>query len=174
MLASGRTSRYYIDCKLAFSFPEARRLMGELMFEAISGIDADAIGGLALGAYPVAIAVSDFAYTRKYPLRVFVARKDAKSHGLKKVLEGKIQKGDRVVIVDDVITTGESTIDAIKKSREAGLEVVKAIALIDRQEAGGRENIEACGVDFQAVFTLSDFLGLIREKEGQNTARPKE
>lgn len=153
-LASGTLSHYYIDCKKAFSYPEARTLIGELMYEKIIDVNADAIGGIALGAYPLAIAISDIAYKKGYLLRVFVVRKESKDHGLKKTLEGDIKKGDRVVIVEDVVTTGRSTIEAIEKSREAGLEIVKVIALIDRQEGKGR-------VECESLFTLQDFISLL-------------
>jgi len=158
-LSSGIVSPYYIDCRRALSYPEVRRLVGELLFERIPPLPVEAIGGLALGAYPLAIAISDAAYAKGVLLRVFVIRSEPKAHGLKKVLEGEVRKGDRVVIVDDVITTGRSAIEAILKSREEGLTVVKALALVDRQEAGGRECIESYGIPFEALFTLQDFTG---------------
>lgn len=163
-LASGIVSRYYIDCRVAVSYPEARALIGELLFERIQDLHADAVGGLVLGAYPVAIAVSDAAYKKGITLRAFVIRKESKTHGLRKYVEGEVKKGDRVVILDDVITTGNSTIEAIIKSREEELEIVKAIALVDRQEADGKENIEQHHVTFEALFTLQDFKALLGEK----------
>ncbi|MFQ5656121.1 MAG: orotate phosphoribosyltransferase [Candidatus Methylomirabilales bacterium] len=163
-LASGIVSRYYIDCRVAVSYPEARALIGELLFERIQDLHADAVGGLALGAYPIAIAVSDAAYTKGITLRAFVIRKESKTHGLRRHIEGEVKGGDRVVIVDDVITTGNSTIDAIQKSRDEDLKVVKAIALVDRQEANGKENIEQHQIDFEALFTLQDFKALLGEK----------
>lgn len=156
-LASGVLSRYYIDCKIALSYPIFRELAGELILERMSDLSIDAVGGLALGAYPIAIAVSDAFYRRAgKTVRAFVVRKEPKPHGLKKNIEGDVKPGDRVLIVDDVITTGKSTIDAILKSREDSLKVVEAIALIDRQEFNGAENITGCGAPFEALVRLQD------------------
>ncbi len=163
-LSSGILSPYYIDCKKALSVPEVRVLVGELIFERIHHLDIDGVGGLELGAYPIGIAVSDAAYKKGVLLNAFVIRKEPKAHGLKKHIEGMVKEGGRVVIVDDVITTGNSTVQAIRKSREAGLEVAKAVALIDRQELNGRENIELQGVGFEALFTLKDFVALQPER----------
>jgi len=148
---------------MALSFPEARQLMGELILARIGSTTIDAVGGLALGAYPLAVAVSDAAYKESgKSIRVFVVRKEPKQHGLKRHVEGRIKKGDRVLIVDDVVTTGESTRDAILKSQEEGLEVVKVVTLVDRQESGGRENIEEL-TTFEALFTLQDLQRLQQE-----------
>lgn len=163
-LSSGIMSRYYIDCKVALSYPEARELTGELILEKIKNDSVNAVGGLELGAYPIAIAVSDAAYRHQRKINAFVVRKQPKLHGLKKYAEGSISRNDKVIIVDDVITTGKSTIDAINKVREEGLEIVKVIAIVDRKEADGKKNIEACGVLFEALFTLDQ---LIACKEGR-------
>lgn len=158
-LASGAQSKYYIDAKMALSYPEARKKIGKLIDLLIEDTTIDSVGGMELGAYPIAVAVSDAAYDRrKKILRAFVVRKQPKKHGLAKLLEGDAKVQDRVLIVDDVVTTGASTIAAIKKSRESDLVVVQVVALVDRQEAGGRENIEALGVKFQALFTLQDLI----------------
>ncbi|HXH09368.1 MAG TPA: orotate phosphoribosyltransferase [Alphaproteobacteria bacterium] len=156
-LSSGKLSRFYIDCKMALSYPEARELAATLIIAKLHTQDLQAVGGLALGAYPIAIAVSDALYrlTGK-EVRAFVVRKEPKSHGLQKYLEGDVKPGERVLIVDDVITTGGSTLMAIHKSREAGLEVVQAIAIVDRCEENGRENIEQAHVPFDAIFTIQD------------------
>lgn len=156
-LSSGKRSRFYIDCKMALSYPEARALAGALIVAKLRTQDIQAVGGLVLGAYPMAIAVSDAFYrlTGK-EIRAFVVRKEPKSHGLQKYLEGDVKQGERVLIVDDVITTGGSTLMAIQKSREAGLEVVQAIAIVDRCEENGRENIEQAHVPFDAIFTIQD------------------
>lgn len=159
-LACGTMSRFYIDCKKGLSHPRVRELAGQALFERIHGVQADAIGGLLIGAYPVAIAVSDAAWRKQIDLSVFVIRKEPKGHGLRQYIEGDVQHGDHVIIVDDVITSGASTVQAIKRSREAGLLVVRALALVDREEAGGREAIEQLGVTFQSLFTLSDFVSV--------------
>lgn len=157
-LASGMVSPYYVDCKKALSYAEARRLVGDLMVERIDLSTVQAIGGLLLGAYPVAIAVSDAAFRKGVTLKVFVVRKEPKSHGLGKLVEGDVKPGDRVVIVDDVVTTGRSTIEAVQKSRAEDLNVMKVLAIIDREEMGGREAIERVGVPFEALLTLRDLI----------------
>jgi orotate phosphoribosyltransferase len=161
-LASGAKSDVYVDCRIALSYPEARRAVGELMLDrAAGGVGAgappSAVGGLLIGAFPIAIAVSDAAHRRDGTLiRVFVVRKEPKQHGLKKLVEGAVQPGDRALIVDDVVTSGGSTIEAIRRSREFGLEVTRAVAIIDREEQEGRAKIEAEGVSFAALCTLHD------------------
>lgn len=155
-LSSGQVSKDYVDCKMAISHAEARTLVGELIVERMPPTSVDAVGGLELGAYPIACAVSDAFDRRKENVPAFVVRKEPKSHGLKKKIEGDVKRRDRVLIVDDVITTGRSTIDAIMKSRKEGLDVVKVIAMIDREEADGAKKIQECGVSFEALFTLED------------------
>ena len=166
-LASGAKSDVYVDCRIALSYPEGRRAVGELMLERVtsgssgagsgSGAREDSVGGLLIGAFPIAIAVSDAAYRKDGSLvRVFVVRKEPKQHGMKKLIEGAVQAGDRALIVDDVVTSGGSTIEAIRRSREFGLEVTRAIAIIDREEQDGRAKIEAEGVSFDALCTLRD------------------
>ena len=156
-LSSGKWSQYYIDCKMALSYSEARKLTAELILEKLTDGSIDAVGGLALGAYPIAIAVSDLlSHQWKKDIRAFIVRKDPKTHGLQKYLEGDVHPGERVLIVDDVITTGGSTLTAIEKSRDADLTIIQAIAIIDREEDKGRQRIEKAGVAFDAIFTLSD------------------
>jgi len=162
-LASGAKSDVYVDCRIALSYPDARRAVGELMLERIApasqpGATLPAtVGGLLIGAFPIAIAVSDAAERRNGGvIRVFVVRKEPKQHGLKKLIEGAVQPGDHALIVDDVVTSGGSTIEAIRRSREFGLEVTRAIAIIDREEQDGRAKIEAEGVSFDALCSLRD------------------
>ncbi|MGH9338663.1 MAG: orotate phosphoribosyltransferase [Acidobacteriota bacterium] len=155
-LASGRMSNYYIDCRTILSYPEARELIGELILEKIDLQSVDSVGGMELGAFPIAIAVSDACYRiTGRSLRVFIVRKQPKGHGLKKWLEGDVGEGDRALIVEDVVTSGRSTLTAIQRSREAGLIVSQIVSLVDRQE-GGRANLEAADISFQALFTLED------------------
>lgn len=156
-LASGLMSRYYVDCRMALSHPEARLLVGEIIAERIAGMTIDAVGGMAVGAYPIANAVSDAIYRNQgLSVPAFLVRKEPKKHGLQKWIEGDVAGCRRVLIVDDVVTTGQSTVQAIDKSREAGLEVANAIVLVDRDEEGGRANIERTGVNFEALFSLRD------------------
>jgi len=155
-LASGALSRFYVDCKVGLSYPETRKIVGDLIVDGIHE-PVDAVGGLEIGAYPIAVAVSDAAFRRNgQVLRAFIVRKEAKSHGMRKIVDGDVKAGQRVVIVDDVITSGKSTIEAIKKAREAGLIVTQAIVIIDREEQDGRRNIEAQNVKLEALCTLRE------------------
>ncbi len=158
-LVSGKMSNYYFNCKAVTLQPEGMHLIGNLIFEMVKDAGIKAIGGLTLGADPVAYAVSYTSFLKNNPIETFVVRKSAKAHGTMQWVEGNVQKGDRVAVVDDVITTGKSTIEAITKAKEAGLEIVKVICLIDRQE-GGKENIEATGYKVEAVILKDEVMEL--------------
>jgi orotate phosphoribosyltransferase len=160
-LVSGAMSRFYVDCRLGMSHPEMRQVVGDMMLDLVQP-PVDAVGGLLVAAFPIAIALSDAAYRHGRPtIRVFVARKEAKSHGLKKLIEGDVREGDRAVIVDDVITSGKSIIEAIEKSRDAGLVVTQALAIIDRGEQDGKARIEALGVTVSALCTMAELKKLV-------------
>jgi orotate phosphoribosyltransferase len=161
-LVSGRMSNYYFNCKAVTLHPEGMYLIGNLIFDLIKDMDIKGIGGLTLGADPIAYAVAYTSYLKGRPVEAFVVRKTPKSHGTMQWIEGNIKKGDRVVIVDDVITTGKSTIEAINRTKEAGLEIVKVIALIDRQE-GGREAVEASGYKLDSIITRDEVMELYRK-----------
>lgn len=163
-LVSGRMSNYYFNCKAVTLHPEGMHLIGNLIFEMVKDLNIKGIGGLTLGADPVAYAVSYASFIKGNPIETFVVRKSAKAHGTMQWIEGDVRKGDRVVIVDDVITTGKSTIEAISRAKEAGLEIVKVICLIDRQE-GGRENIEALGYKVEAVVLRDEVMELYRKQK---------
>ncbi|MCC6325237.1 MAG: orotate phosphoribosyltransferase [Candidatus Brocadia sp.] len=160
-LVSGRMSNYYINCKTTTLDPEAMLLIGHLFYQKVKPFHIHAIGGLTLGADPIAFATAMVSGMQDDAINAFVVRKKAKEHGLMKWIEGNVREGDRVVIVDDVVTTGQSTIDAIDRARESNLHVMKAIALVDRQE-GGRENIERKEIPFEAVFTREDLMSLYK------------
>lgn len=158
LLVSGRRSRYYFDCKPALSSAEARFLAGQLIFNQVRDLPLVAVGGMAVGAIPIANAVSDAAFRIEgKDLRTFFVRKTVKEHGTKKSVEGDVRPGTKVLIVEDVITTGQSTIDAILAARDFGLDIVKVIALIDREESDGRQNIEKLGMTCESIFTVRDF-----------------
>lgn len=160
-LVSGRMSNYYFNCKAVTLYPEGMYLIGNIIFDMIKESGAKGIGGLTLGADPIADAVAYTSYLRKKPIEAFVVRKTAKSHGTMQWIEGNITAGDKVVVVDDVITTGKSTIEAITRAKEGGLDVVKVIALVDRQE-GGKENIETLGHKVETVVTREEVMKLYR------------
>jgi len=161
-LVSGRMSNYYFNCKALTLHPEGMYLIGNIIFELIKDLNIRGVGGLTLGADPIAYAVSYTSYLKEQPIEAFVVRKTAKAYGTMQWIEGNVHNGDRVVIVDDVITTGKSTIEALTRAKKAGLEIVKVIALIDRQE-GGREAIEALGYKLEAVITRDEVMERYRE-----------
>ena len=156
-LASGKMSNFYIDCRKVTHNAEGKYLIGNIIFDMIRDLPVDAIGGLTLGADPIAAAVSYTAFLNKKPVHSFVVRKEQKDHGLKKLVEGDVQAGSRVIIVDDVITTGGSTIKAITAARAEGLEVVQVIVLVDREE-GGKEEIEKYISAVKPLFTKTELL----------------
>lgn len=143
-LASGKTSTLYIDARLTAMSPEGLALIGPLSLELIraQGWRPDSVGGLTLGADPIAYAISYASALTDAPVRAFTVRKEAKTHGTGKLIEGPFQTGDRVVIVEDVITTGGSALRAVEAVRSAGGEPLGILALVDREE-GGRERLAA-------------------------------
>jgi orotate phosphoribosyltransferase len=155
-LSSGGTSDYYIDCRTSTLDAQGSRLTGEVFLEEIRvrGWKADAIGGLTMGADPIVTAVSVVSGQ----LHGFLVRKAEKQHGTGQRIEGFRTKGARVVIVDDVCTTGASTVQAIEAAREFGFEIAGVMCLVEREEAGGRAQVEkAAGpAPFVAVFTAGD------------------
>jgi orotate phosphoribosyltransferase len=155
-LSSGGTSDYYIDCRTTTLDAKGARLTGEVFTEEIRqrGWKPQAIGGLTMGADPIVIAVSLVSGE----LHGFLVRKADKQHGTGQRIEGFREKGARVVIVDDVCTTGASTIQAIEAAREFGFEVVGVICLVEREEAQGRPNVEkaAAPAPLVSIFTASD------------------
>jgi orotate phosphoribosyltransferase len=139
-LVSGKLSRYYINCKPTTLSARGMYLAGHLIFEEVRDRDLSGIGGLTFGADPLAVATAFASEMNGQPMDAFSIRKTQKDHGIVRWIEGDIQPGQRVVIIDDVATTGGSTIKAIERARSEGLEVVKSVILVDRQE-GGLENI---------------------------------
>ncbi len=156
-LASGNMSKYYFDCKAVTLHPEGMHLIGNIIFEIIKDLNVKGIGGLTLGADPIAYAVAYTSYLKAKPIEAFIVRKAPKGHGTMQLIEGNVKKGDRVVIIDDVITTGKSTIEAINRAKEEGLEIVKVIALIDRQE-GGKEMVESLGYKLESIITRDEIM----------------
>jgi orotate phosphoribosyltransferase len=163
-LASGKTSNYYFNCKPTTMDPEGMFLIGNILFDMLRDADITAAGGLTLGADPIANALSLISYQKGRPIKSFVVRKDVKSHGTKSAIEGNIVPGERVVIIDDVITTGGSTITAIEIVRASGLVVDRVIALVDREE-GGKENIKKYVDRVDSVLTRSDIMDLYKRKQ---------
>ncbi|MCL5291708.1 MAG: orotate phosphoribosyltransferase [Actinobacteria bacterium] len=154
-LTSGAKSTYYIDGKQVTLDPEGAHLVGEVLFDLIKDLEVDAIGGLTLGADPVATAVAVISHERGKPIPAFIVRKGAKAHGIMKRIEGPIKPDSKVVIVEDVVTKGGSALKAAKAAEEEGHTVVKVICLVDRLQ-GGREALESAGYDFEPVFEVTE------------------
>ena len=159
-LSSGGTSDYYIDCRLTTLDAAGALATGEAVLAEIRkrGWQADAIGGLTMGADPIVVATSVISAQQGTPINGFLVRKAEKAHGTGQRVEGYREKGARVVIVDDVCTTGASTIQAIEAAREFGFEVAGVLCLVEREEAGGRASVEksAAPAPFVALFTAND------------------
>lgn len=170
-LASGKKSRVYIDCKKTTHSAHGMVLIGNLIFDRVSGLGVDAIGGLTLGADPIADAVSYTSHINGNDINTFVVRKTPKGHGLKRIIEGDVQEGSKVIIVDDVVTTGQSTIEAIEKAREYGLKIIKVIVLVDRQE-GGKESIQEKDIDFESIITIQELLYAYYERTNTGGTTP--
>ena len=159
-LSSGKLSRYYFNLKKVNYSPEGQYLVGRIVYEKIKelGLTPKGIGGLTLGADPIATAVSRYSYDMNDPIEAFVIRKEPKGHGTRSQIEGNISSGDEVIIIDDVVTTGGSTIKAIEVAEREGLKILSVIAIVDRCEENGRENILKKGYPFFSVFTVDEFL----------------
>jgi orotate phosphoribosyltransferase len=159
-LSSGKTSDFYIDCKKTALTAEGHFLVGRLLWDAIRRElpEARAVGGLTLGADPIASAVSLSSYLAGQPIPAFIVRKEPKGHGTGQWLEGagRLRPGMQVVVLEDVITTGASTLRAIERARAAELDVVHVVALVDREE-GGREAVEEAA-PLLALFAKRDFM----------------
>ena len=158
-LSSGKKSSYYLDCRMTTLDPRGALLIGRLILERIrtQNIQADAVGGLTLGADPMATAVAIVSSLEGTPIAAFIVRKEAKGHGTQRSIEGYDGKpGSRVIVVDDVCTTGDSILKAADKAEEAGYQVVAAFCVVDREE-GGTELI-AKRFPFYPLFTAKDLL----------------
>ncbi len=161
-LAHGGTSQFYFNCKRITLDPEGQYLIGNLVFDAVKDLGISAIGGLTLGADPIANATAYSSWLRGRPIQSFIVRKTRKDHGIIAAIEGKVTAGDRVAVVDDVVTTGGSTLQAISACRQAGLDIVGVLTLVDRQEMNGRENIEIEIPNFKALVTRDEVMRTYR------------
>jgi len=160
ILASGRESDFFIDCKQTMLMAEGHALVGELMFDLLSELPTcEAVGGVELGGCPLASAVSLVSFQRGRPLNALYVRKAKKDHGTTKLVEGdkSLKPGLKVALLEDVVTTGGSSLKAVESLRAAGAEVVGIVALVDRQE-GGAETIRASGLPLVTIATRADFM----------------
>ena len=157
-LASGLKSPFYVDCRSLMAHPGSRRLVASLAYEALRPVELDCLGGLEIGAISIATSISDFAFSAQpaRTWRTFVVRKQAKDHGLGKLIEGSFQPGDLAVIVDDVLTSGGSLLKAVAAARGAGLVVTHALVIVDRKEQDGKQKVEAEGLTLLSLLTIDD------------------
>jgi orotate phosphoribosyltransferase len=157
-LASGLKSPFYVDCRSLMAHPGSRRLVAQLAYELLRPVELDCLGGLEIGAISIATSISDFAFVAQpaRTWRTFVVRKQAKDHGLGKLIEGSFQPGDRAVIVDDVLTSGGSLLKAVAVARGAGLTVTHGLVIVDRREQDGRRKVEGEGLTLLSLLTIDD------------------
>jgi orotate phosphoribosyltransferase len=159
-LSSGAKSDYYIDCRTTTLHAQGAALTGRVFLDLVQqqGWQADAVGGLTMGADPIVVATSVISSQAGTPIHGFLVRKSEKTHGMGRRVEGFQEKDARVVIVDDVCTTGSSTIQAIEAAREFGFNIVGVACLVERLEAGGRPAVEkaAAPAKFISIFTSDD------------------
>ena len=177
VLASGRKSNLYVDCRLTAMSPEGQLLIGRVGLAALAeyGWDADSVGGLTLGADPISYAIAHASALRaeradmergmsqsggRKMVRAFTVRKEAKQHGTGKLIEGPFAVGDKVVVIEDVITTGGSALKAVESIRAAGGNILGVLALVDREE-GGREALEAQGLQVRSLARAAELVALL-------------
>ena len=157
-LASGKTSDFYVDARVTTLDPEGAYLSGRIFLEMLGGFPVDVVGGYSIGADPIVSAIAVLSFMEKRPLPAFIIRKEEKSHGTGKMIEGNFRRGVRVVLFDDVITSGGSILKGAREVESQGGRVEAVMALLDREE-GGREAIEQAGYRFFSVFKKSDLSG---------------
>jgi orotate phosphoribosyltransferase len=155
LLASGARSNYYFDMKMTTQDPEGALLVGDVLFDYLLQYDFKYLGGLAAGAIAPMLAVCIRSWPDR-PIRGFFVRDEAKDHGTKKLIDGYIENGASVIIVDDVTTKGDSAMKAVRAVQQRGCKVVRVVSLVDRLE-GAKENFEHAGIRFESIFTTDDF-----------------
>jgi len=157
ILSSGKTSNYYLDGRVITLSPEGAYLIGNIILHSIAEENIDAVGGPTLGADPITGAVAVLSHINKIPVKTFIVRKAMKEHGMQRQIEGpELKKGSRVILVDDVATTGKALIEAKAALDGLGVKVVRAIVIVDRCE-GAAENLSKAGLKLDSIFTIKDF-----------------
>lgn len=159
-LASGKQASFYLDCRKVTLHPQGANMIAAGMLDGITSsrypVPPDAIGGLAIGADPITASIVVLAGQRGLPIRGFMVRKEAKTHGTGKLVEGPVQQGMKCIIVEDVITSGGSALRAVESAQDFGMQVLGIYGVIDRLE-GGREAIEKAGLTLTTLLTINDF-----------------
>jgi len=159
VLTSGRKSDYYFDCKPTALHPEGSFLIGSIFCDMLDSVEVQGVGGMTLGADPLVSSVTVVSWIRKRPLPGFIVRKQSKGHGTNQFLEGlaNFAPGQKVAMLEDVVTTGGTLLKACERVRDAGLDIVAVLTVLDRQE-GGRENLAAAGYELLPIFTRADLV----------------
>ncbi len=155
-LASGQTASYYMDCRRVTLDSRGANLVADGILDLLGPDLPDAVGGMAIGADPITGAVITKAGQQGKRLKGFIVRKESKAHGTGQDVEGPFEKGDTAVILEDVVTTGGSSLTAIQKAEDAGLKIQRVVAIVDRLK-GGRETFEKAGYQFDSLLTIRDF-----------------
>ncbi|MDD5166482.1 MAG: orotate phosphoribosyltransferase [Candidatus Omnitrophica bacterium] len=156
VLSSGKTSNYYLDGRIITLTPEGAYLVASIILELIKDKNIVAVGGPTLGADPIVGAVAALSHIHKIPLKTFIVRKKAKEHGTQRQIEGPaLEKGERVILVDDVATTGKAILEAKEALDKIGAVIEKALVIVDRQE-GAKENLDKEGLKLESIFTIND------------------
>lgn len=157
VLSSGRVSNYYLDGRIITLSAEGAYLVASIILEMIKGKKIDAIGGPTLGADPIVGAIACLSNINNKPIKTFIVRKSTKEHGMQRQIEGPaLKKKGRVVLVDDVVTTGKALIEAKAALDKIGVQVEKAVVIVDRQE-GAKENLAKTGLKLESIFKIKDF-----------------
>jgi len=157
-LASGKTSDFYIDARKITLDPEGAYLVGQLLFERLKDDSIAAVGGLTLGADPIVSSIAVASFLQKKPIPVFIVRKETKGHGTQKLIEGAdLKPGERVALVDDVLTTGGSILEAAKKVEALGVKVTRIFCVVDRREREQRtKTLEPLGIPVESLLTIEE------------------
>lgn len=163
-LSSGRKSDYYFDCRQSSLHPEGAWLIGSLFYDMLKGLDIQAVAGMTMGADPLVTATSLHAYGQGQHLPALIVRKETKAHGASRTVEGlaNIKQGDRVLLLEDVVTTGGSVIKACRRVEEAGLRVESVFCILNREEPGWDEAFAEAGHELRSIFTRKELLSLAR------------
>jgi orotate phosphoribosyltransferase len=154
-LASGRSSNFFFDMKRTMFDPEGAALLADLLFDTIRAEDVDYIGGLETGAIPIVAALCARSWPEK-PIGGFFVRKESKGHGTDQRIDGLLERGSKVILFEDVTTTGGSAMQAVNQARQFGCTILKVVSVVDRLE-GAEENFHAAGIKFESLFTWRDF-----------------
>ena len=158
VLSSGKISDYYLDGRVITLTPEGAYLVANIILELIKDKNIHAVGGPTLGADPIVGAIAVLSHLKNLPLKTFIVRKNAKDHGTKRQIEGPaLKKNSRVILVDDVATTGKALIESRQALRQGGIRVIEAIVIVDRNE-GARENMAKAGLKLKAIFSRPELI----------------